>query len=217
MVGYMNDAFNNIESKPEDSESQSRILAAARTEFAAHGKAGGRIDRIAAQAGVNKAMIYYHYNSKDNLYLEAVLSVVKGAQSTFAKIFDKEQTLEEILLGIADIYEELFVGSPEYRAMMLRELADPGSMVLKVLGDRFAMSKLPEQVIARMKKEGDAGAIRPIDLRQALVSFLMLNIGYYLTAPLVNRVAGITDPSAFIKERKIALVDLFLNGVRARS
>lgn len=216
MVGYMSDDLNNTASKPEDSESQSRILAAARTEFAAHGKAGGRIDRIAAKAGVNKAMIYYHYNSKDNLYLEAVLSVIVSAQSTFATVLGKEQTLEEILLGIADVYEELFVGSPEYRAMMLRELADPESMVLKVLGDRFATSKLPEQVIARLQKESDAGTIRPIDLRQALVSFLMLNIGYYLTAPLVNRVAGVTDPSAFIKERKKALVDLFLNGVRTR-
>jgi AcrR family transcriptional regulator len=44
------------------------ILAAARTEFAAHGFAGGRTDSIAAAAGVNKRMLYHYFASKEGLY-----------------------------------------------------------------------------------------------------------------------------------------------------
>src|SRR5262245_20402677 len=40
------------------------ILAAATTEFATHGFGGGRVDRIAARAGVNKRMIYHHFGHK---------------------------------------------------------------------------------------------------------------------------------------------------------
>ena len=213
----MRDEIEVPVARPEDSESQRRILTAARSEFAAHGKAGGRIDRIAAAAGVNKAMIYYHYQSKDNLYLEAVLSVVNGARSSFAAALEQEQSLEEMLLTIAGIYEALFTENPEYRAMMLRELAVPDSPVLKMLGERFALSRIPEQLMARLQQEIDVKTARPVDVRQALVSFLMLNIGYYLTAPLVNRVMGVTKPERFAKERRKAVVDLFLNGVRARS
>lgn len=49
-----------------------RILDAARAEFAAHGPAGGRVDRIAAAAAINKRMIYHYFGGKDALF-DAVL------------------------------------------------------------------------------------------------------------------------------------------------
>ncbi len=45
-----------------------RLLDAATAEFAAHGIAGARVDRIAAAAGVNKAQMYSYYGSKDGLF-----------------------------------------------------------------------------------------------------------------------------------------------------
>ena len=48
--------------------SRRRLLAAATDEFAAHGIAGARVDRIAAAAGVNKAQMYGWHGSKDGLF-----------------------------------------------------------------------------------------------------------------------------------------------------
>ena len=48
--------------------SPDRILAAAAAEFAERGFAGARVDRIARRARVNKAMLYYHFKSKEGLY-----------------------------------------------------------------------------------------------------------------------------------------------------
>jgi AcrR family transcriptional regulator len=45
-----------------------RLLAAARQEFGAYGIAGARVDRIAAEAGSNKAQIYHYFGSKDGLF-----------------------------------------------------------------------------------------------------------------------------------------------------
>jgi hypothetical protein len=45
-----------------------RILEAAKQEFAAHGLAGARSTAIAANAGANKRMLYYHVGNKENLY-----------------------------------------------------------------------------------------------------------------------------------------------------
>src|SRR3954454_18676384 len=52
-----------------------KLLAAARSEFAQHGLAGGRVDDIAARAGVNKQLVYHYFGDKDALYL-AVLEWV---------------------------------------------------------------------------------------------------------------------------------------------
>lgn len=44
------------------------ILDVATMEFAAHGLAGGRVDAIAAKTQTTKRMIYYYFESKENLY-----------------------------------------------------------------------------------------------------------------------------------------------------
>jgi len=45
-----------------------RLINAARDEFAQHGIAGARVDRIAATAMSNKAQIYNYFGSKDRLF-----------------------------------------------------------------------------------------------------------------------------------------------------
>ena len=54
---------------PGDADAtKQRLISAATAEFAAHGLAGARVDRIAATAGANKAQIYHYFASKDELF-----------------------------------------------------------------------------------------------------------------------------------------------------
>ena len=64
-------------------ETRGRILDAALSEFAANGLAGARTEQIAAAAGVNKALLYYYFESKEKLYsaaLEMVAARVRDAR-----------------------------------------------------------------------------------------------------------------------------------------
>ena len=60
-----------MENEPK-SDSRRTILLAAQLEFAAHGLTGARVDSIAERAGLNKRLIYYYFNSKDQLFLEVL-------------------------------------------------------------------------------------------------------------------------------------------------
>lgn len=60
-----------------------RILEAAAGEFAARGFAGARVDRIAADAGLNKRMLYHYFGDKRGLH-EAVLDGRLGAAGVAA-------------------------------------------------------------------------------------------------------------------------------------
>jgi AcrR family transcriptional regulator len=54
---------------PRDAEAtKRRLLDAAAAEFAERGIAGARVDRIAAAAGANKALIYSYFGNKDELF-----------------------------------------------------------------------------------------------------------------------------------------------------
>jgi AcrR family transcriptional regulator len=48
--------------------SKARLLEAATAEFAGHGIAGARVDRIAENARVNKSQLYAYYGNKERLF-----------------------------------------------------------------------------------------------------------------------------------------------------
>jgi AcrR family transcriptional regulator len=59
-----------VDFRPRDADrTQQEILRAAMGEFAGHGFGGARIEAIAERAGVNKKLIYYYFEGKDELFL----------------------------------------------------------------------------------------------------------------------------------------------------
>ncbi|MFD5316384.1 TetR family transcriptional regulator [Streptomyces sp. NPDC127098] len=57
---------------PDATETKRRLMQAAVDEFAAHGLAGARIDRIAHAAQANKRSIYMHFGTKEELFDKVV-------------------------------------------------------------------------------------------------------------------------------------------------
>ncbi|GAA2227107.1 TetR/AcrR family transcriptional regulator [Herbiconiux moechotypicola] len=57
---------------------RARILAAAVAEFAAHGHSGGRVDRIASDAGSNVRMIYAYFGNKSGLFDAALTHAIES-------------------------------------------------------------------------------------------------------------------------------------------
>src|SRR5882672_2335421 len=95
------------------------ILAAAALEFSERGYAGARVDRIARRAGVNKAMLYYHFGSKQALYralLRQIFSQVAERLTTVARSdAAPEQKIEAIIAAMAGFVAE----QREFPAIML--------------------------------------------------------------------------------------------------
>ena len=73
-----------------------RILASAESEFAAHGLAGARVERIAAGASVNKQLLFHYFGSKAGLY-KAVSDSVSSRTDLDAP---KDATPAEQLSGL---------------------------------------------------------------------------------------------------------------------
>ncbi|MCC3275356.1 TetR family transcriptional regulator [Arthrobacter sp. zg-Y20] len=85
-----------------------RILAAATVEFAAHGFAGGRVERIASQAQSNVRMIYAYYGSKSGLFDATLAEALRRMAANVpprpedlagwaGDVFDHHQRFPEVL------------------------------------------------------------------------------------------------------------------------
>jgi AcrR family transcriptional regulator len=85
--------------------SRARLLAAATDEFANHGIAGARVDRIGATAGVNKAQIYSYFGNKDQLF-DLVLKM------HVARMLDEVQFTPADLPGYAGRLFDYLLGHP---------------------------------------------------------------------------------------------------------
>ena len=98
--------------------SQAAILLAARDEFARHGLAGARVDRIAERADVNKRLIYYYFTSKDDLFL-AVL------EQAYADIREAEKQLHlvdmppaQAIRRLTEFTWEYYLAHPEFLTLL---------------------------------------------------------------------------------------------------
>lgn len=197
-------------------DSRAKILAAAKDEFAQHGQAGARVDRIAQQAGVNKAMLYYHFQSKDNLYRQTVGEIIAGNLGKISKEVSQKSDLDELLNSLARQYSKLLDKNETMRKMLLQELANPHPHVFELIAETIVKSGLPKFVMTAIENETKLGQLRPVDLKHAVASFMAMNIGYILMSPILERVLKVTDDRRFHNERTEAVVDLFLNGVKKK-
>src|SRR5213082_31049 len=118
--------------------SPDRILAAAALEFSERGFAGARVDRIAHRARVNKAMLYYHFTSKQRLYRTLLRRMFTRAaerlQSVAAGHHPPAVKIDRAIAAMAAFIDE----HAFFPAIMLREVAEGGMHLdretLKALG-----------------------------------------------------------------------------------
>ena len=104
-------------------DSHGAIFQAAAAEFSEQGYDAAGVDRIAARAGVNKAMLYYHFGSKRALYVEVMRDMFRAVGARARAIADGPgSAIEKLDLWIATIVAEA-AARPWFPPIMLRELA----------------------------------------------------------------------------------------------
>jgi AcrR family transcriptional regulator len=100
---------------PERSRAQ--IIEAATQEFAEHGLAGARVDRIAKRARVNKQLLYHHYGDKQQLFREVLHRMVVETSSLLASASAEPGALVALLAGSADDEEQQWLRLLQWEAL----------------------------------------------------------------------------------------------------
>lgn len=193
-----------------------KILSAARKEFSGKGFDGARVDAIARTAGVNKAMLYYHFTSKERLY-EAILEEVFGRVAAFVdRVFTEDLPPGERFEAIARFYVEAFATTPELPPIVLREMASGGERIREMFRRTLLQVEMPQRARALLEEGARRGAFRDVDPVHAVISFMGMNLFYLLFQPLVHSMWEIRDEEAFRRSRPKEVADVFLRGLEAR-
>jgi AcrR family transcriptional regulator len=152
------------------------VFDSAATRFAKRGFDGVSVDDIARDAGVNKAMIYYHFADKLALY-RAVLA--DGLSRMGATVHDIASSVDTPAIKL-DRFIEAFVRMTETRpwmpALMLREIAEGAP---RLDADTMSHMRVVITSFAAILKQGqEAGVFRrvhPILAYESVIGPIIIN------------------------------------------
>ncbi len=159
------------------------ILAVATREFAQHGLAGARIERIQQQTRTSKRMIYYHFGSKEGLYravLENAFEAVRRADEGFNP---QAGTPQQALQQIASNAFEAFLRHPEFvRLLAFENLSGAPFIRESERVARFNRRALAD-LQAVLERGQRAGSIRmglnPIDVYINMVGLCFYHVAHH--------------------------------------
>jgi TetR/AcrR family transcriptional regulator len=195
--------------------SEEKIKKSALKEFADHGFEGARIDRIARIARINKAMIYYHFSSKESLY-ESILStfynmIIQRLINRIPKDKNPHEQLETIISEFIDFIKEL---DQNFVKMMLRELSSGGKYFKKLMLPKviLPMLKIVQDIFAAGKKSGIFNDVIPqITFIQLLGSIVFSNA---LRITLADTDIGkVLFPDDFFDKFRVNLLTIIKTGI----
>jgi len=150
--------------KKDEISSEEKVIAAAVTEFAAHGYDGARVDVIAEKAEVNKAMIYYHFKSKEMLYERILKDITEDIFSRIQESAVGDGDPLDVFYSIINGYIKMLNSFDRaVLQIMLREMASGGVHFRKIAIPSLAVPvlSLVEPLIKSAMEKGRMRKVNP--------------------------------------------------------
>lgn len=205
-----------------DGITEQRILDAAHVILVKRGTAGARMQEIAEEAGVNKALLHYYFRSKDQL-AEAVFRRAAGELfPAVLQVVSSDLDLETKVARVVETELDHLLQRPYLPAYILSEINHHPDRVPQFLSALAGMSpemlrpRVLDKIRSQIAERVAAGKMTPIAPEEFLINLLSLCIFPFAARPLYMAIAGFDEKSfrRFIEHRRVELPAFFLRALR---
>lgn len=196
-----------------DPEASRRALLAAGTElFSERGFDGVSIEDVAGRAGVNKALISYHFRGKRGLYGAILESTFRAMAERIEAMENSARDAREALHGVLAAFEQMARERPGFPTLFLREVLSTGIDPV-VVPHIVAIVGVSRRLADRGLREGLFRRVDPLLLHFGLFGSLVF---FFATEPARREAVRqgrvpfvMPEPKAFLRY----LEDLTLRGL----
>src|SRR5438034_8170392 len=129
---------------PRDRDTEGRILDAAHAVFVRRGTAGARMQEIAAEAGVNQALLHYYFRSKDRLAKAAFQRAASQLMPAVIQVLGSEGDLEEKVARVIALEIDHLSRAPYLPGYIISEITHHPERVRELIA---AMTGLSPEII----------------------------------------------------------------------
>ncbi len=205
-----------------DAQAEVRILEAAHVVFVRRGTAGARMQEIAAEAGVNQALLHYYFRSKDRLAEAVFRRAAARLLPTVIEVLGSDLALEAKVERIVALEIDNLLRAPFLPGYIISELHHHPERVQQLVA---ALTGMPPEHIAprvfpslraQIDERVAAGAMGPIEPEQFVVNLMSLCIFPFAARPMLMALFGIDQMGfeRFIERRRTSLAPFFLRALR---
>lgn len=201
--------------KKKNENTEGQILEAAKNVFQQKGMDGSRMQEIANEAGINKAMLHYYFRSKQILF-EAVF---KNAFSLLApqlnKILNDDSSVIEKVRNFTSNYITFISKHPYIPTFVIQEINRNPAFIINMKENNSSfpnLDKFKKQVDFDIEK----GIIKPINAEQLFINIISLSIFPFVAKPLIKALTDADDArfKQIIKDRKTEVADFIINSIK---
>jgi TetR/AcrR family transcriptional regulator len=161
------------------------LMAAGSEQFAAQGYDGVSVETIATRAGVNKAMINYHFGGKRGLYRSILTSTFDEVGTAVRGLAASGQRAHLVIARFLELIAEIAsTRRPAFPALFLREALSADRLDREVIPRVGVIVGTLMEVVARGVREG---SLRPVDPFCAYFIFMAPMSLFISTEPLRRR------------------------------
>jgi TetR/AcrR family transcriptional regulator len=193
-------------------QTKQAILRAAERMFAESGMAGARTDAIAEAAGVNKALLYYYFKSKQQLYEAVIEEHFREFNEQALHTLRSPGSARKILLRYVSVHFDFICEHRRHALLHQQMVMNGGKSLQKIVRDYFLPRGMAlDELLERGMR---AGEFRRADRRHAAVSIVAL-IVFYFSAAQVMQLLGYSDvfSDATLRKRKREVLDFVRHGL----
>ncbi|MDP3432263.1 MAG: TetR/AcrR family transcriptional regulator, partial [Bacteroidota bacterium] len=203
-----------METKKDSTED--KILEAAKNVFVTKGMDGARMQEIADEAGINKALLHYYFRSKERLF-EAIFSgIIKMAFPKIMGIVQSDSGIVTKIEQVVDAYIDLLIKHPFIPGFVMKELnRDPSGLFKMVV--KFGLN--PQIVFDQIQEAMDRGEIIKMKPQHLAINILSMCIFPFAARPILSFVVFKDDPKAleaFYTERAEVIKKFVIDAIVIR-
>lgn len=204
-----------VPTKKKDIRAEERILAAARKIFIVNGMMGARMQDIANEAGINKALLHYYFSSKDKLFEVIFMEEAKKFFPKINMIFESDLPLFEKIEVFAAEYIDVIKHNPYLPLFVINEINREPERFLQKIWGKNNLPK-PEKFLLQIEKEVKKGTIKPISPVHLLLNILSMCIFPFMAKPLIMRNIGLDELQfrMMIEQRKTEIPNFIINAIK---
>ncbi len=198
----------------EDKKTEVVILEAAKAVFIRKGMDGARMQEIADEAGINKALLHYYFRSKQKLFDAVFSRVLSTTFNEMRELFSGGLSVEQAVRKFADAYINTLIQNPYIPQFVIHEL-NKDVEKLQALVSKNLPDLLP--FLQTIEKEIAEGKIRKIDPRQLLMNTISLCIFPFVGRPIITTILYEGNNKEFyhtMECRKSDVADFIMNSIK---
>lgn len=193
---------------------EGRILEAARKVFIKQGLAGARMQDIADEADINKAMLHYYFRSKAKLFETIFADVAGRFLPQVNSILNSDLPLFEKIEAFCVEYMDNVSKNPFIPLFVINEInKQPKDFVKKLFkSEKPQFEKFFVQLAGAIEKK----QVKPIDPFELLTNTVSLCVFPFLVKPLYQVISGASNSQfrKLIEERKKSVPQLIIDSIK---